>query len=266
MVCSSVLTLYAESALHPSQDPQNIPVPQLSPDEAESFWKDVHKAHEQNTYALVFRLKHKHKHENFVEEEGWLYHFTNAKGEHWWRLYFPNTHRQYFLKDTLEAWGYADEKVFKLEKASIFQPLSPQNNYSLYDLSLLFMHWPREKYLESKRFLGRKSHTFSLRPPADVAEYLGPIRICVDAHFLSLLKAEWLELNNPNIHRKLNILSFQKTQEGVWFAKCFELLDSSSCSKTELKIVFCTFNPKPDGLYCIKAEDLAQAPPYPSSL
>lgn len=265
IVCWPLLGLHAESALQHSRDAQNIPVRQLSVDEAASFWEDVHKAHEQNTYALVFKLKHKGKYENFPEEEGWLYHFTNSQGEHCWRLYFPNTHCQYFLKDTLEAWGYAGEKAFKLEKASIFEPLSPHNNYSLYDLSLLFMHWPHEKYLESQRFLGRKSHTFSLSPPADMAEHLGPIRVCVDAHFLSLLKAEWLEPNHPSPVRKLNILSFQKTQEGVWFAKCFELSDYSTCSKTELKIVFCTFSPKLDGLHCKKAEDLALAPPYPSS-
>lgn len=253
---------FLAATLQASLAPEAIPVRQLSEAESQSFWQETQAAYTQSNYALVFSIQQSQGTERYPAEEGWLYRFRNADGQSCWRLYFPATGYQYWLKDTLEAWGYQGNKVFQLDTASLFSPLSPHNAYSLYDLSLLYMHTPVAQYIASKRFLGRKAHTFRLNIPA-APQQLRALEVCLDAHLLSLLKLEWLNPDDASPLRTLKVLSFQKNQEGVWFAKRLQLLDHQQPSKTELTILACTFCPSLEGVHCQKPSDLTLAPPYP---
>ncbi len=232
----------------------HVPIRPLSVEEARQFWKELRSLHTSQSHAVLLDFTQKTQEGHLVSSSGWLYSFQDTRGQNAWRLYLPATQEDFLVKASIQA----SSNKGSLPLEGLFQPLGPQNDYSLYDLSLLFLQWPSAYYEGSGRILGRKAHVYIVYPPSTVSRHTGPIRVYLDAHFFSLLKAEWLDASGQSCIRSLQVLSFQKLRDGSYFLKTLELKDLLTHAQTR-----CTFQafhwdfPPSSTL-----EDLSHPPPF----
>lgn len=238
-----------------------LPLRRLTEAEATHFLEELRSLHASQSYALLFQFTQSPQGKTLAEEEAWFYNFHSQKGHPSWRLYFPASRQDYVLEaDRLQYYSSAGAPptpaVLPIE--TMFQPLNPHNAYSLYDLSLLFLHWPCAYYEGSSRILGRKAHTYILYPPSTISSYTGPIRVYLDAHFFALLKAECLDPTGQVCLRSLQVLSFQKLANGSYCFKALELRDCTTQTKTRCTIqAYSSAMPDASTL-----EDLSHPPPF----
>lgn len=259
MLCVCCLGTSRGDSLKHSQGEGHAPIRSLSQEEAAHFLKKFRSLNTQS-YAVLFQFTQSLKGKAATQEEAWFYKFQNTKGQTQWRLYFPETGKDFLLKDSLQA-SYnsgtsADFISMPLE--DIFKPLIGSKGYSLYDLSLLFLHWPSAYYERSSRILGRKAHVFVLYPPPKVSGLIGAIRVYLDAHFFALLKAEFLDPTGEQCLQSLQVLSFQKLSDGSYGAKTLELKNLATHTKTRCTIQAFGWELPP----AATLEDLSLPPPF----
>lgn len=256
LLCSGILQ--AESFKGPSCE-GHAPIRSLSQEEAAHFLKEFRSLNAQS-YAVLLQFTQSLKGKAATQEEAWFYKFQNPQGETQWRLYFPETGKDFLLQESLQV-SYnsgTSTEFISLPLEDIFEPLSASNGYSLYDLSLLFLHWPSAYYERSSRVLGRKAHIFVRYPPPNVSGLIGAIRVYLDAHFFALLKADFLDARGEKCLQSLQVLSFQKLSDGSYGAKTLELKNLATHTKTRCTIQAFGWELPP----ATTLEDLSHPPPF----
>lgn len=254
--------LKAASFQHPPGEGP-VPIRPLSAEAASQFLKELRSLYRTPPYAVLFEFTQRLPDKALAQAEGWFYSFQNTRRQRVWRLYLPASQEDVLVKnslevDSLEAYAHTGSSPTRLSLEALFQPLGPYNPFSLYDLTLLFLHWPSAYYEGSGRILGRKAHAYLLYPPSTVASYTGPIRVYLDAHFFTLLKAEWLDASGRSCLRSLQVLSFQKLSDGNYFIKALELKDCTAHTQTRCTFQALQWDLPPSAIL----EDLSRPPPF----
>lgn len=134
-------------------------------------------------------------------------------------------------------WTAASGQVAPLEVSSLFAPIIPGTQLTVFDLQMPYLYWEDFVFEGVSKIRGRPAHTFLLYPTAEfVAGYpgLSAVRVHLDTQFNALVQTELIdEKGRP--YKSLSVLDLKKVGE-QWMVKTIDLRDERSRDKTRFQV------------------------------
>lgn len=135
-----------------------------------------------------------------------------------------------------QAWFSEDGELFtKMRAHQLYQPLVPELDYSIFDLSMAFIYWKRFEYEGSERVRGQPAHIFKMYPPSDIPADIAYVRVTLHANYNALIKAD-IYNRNDELVKGLNILSFKKVQE-QWIVRSLDYTNEQTRDKSRFTVM-----------------------------
>ncbi len=140
-------------------------------------------------------------------------------------------------------WTAATARVEPLEISSLFAPIIPGTQLTVFDLQMPYLYWEDFVFEGVSKIRGRPAHTFLLYPtPEFAAGYpgLSAVRVHLDTQFNALVQTELLdEKGQP--YKSLSVLDLKKIDE-QWMVKTIDLRDERSRDKTRFQVTGAALN------------------------
>lgn len=140
-------------------------------------------------------------------------------------------------------WTAADGRASALEVSSLFAPIIPGTQLTVFDLQMPYLYWEDFVFEGVSKIRGRPAHTFLLYPtPEFAAGYpgLSGVRVHLDTQFNALVQTELLDEKGQSF-KSLSVLDLKKVGE-QWMVKTIDLRDERSRDKTRFQVTGAALN------------------------
>lgn len=131
----------------------------------------------------------------------------------------------------------ADGRVAMLGGSTLFEPVVPGADLTVFDLQMPFIYWNDFTSEGLARFRGRPAHVLVMRPPNEFAAknpQLKAVRVHLDTQFNALVQTELLDASGE-VTKTLSVVDLKKFDD-QWIVKTIDVRDETTRNKTRFTV------------------------------